>query len=91
MKENRYRIIDAHYLSNSAIFDTKTNDILVLYQICDLLNLQDKRIKELEEKLSSVYDKTNESLRFARDSLQKLNKENQQLKQQAKEIMKNEN
>ena len=48
-EKDRYKITDAHYLSNSAIFDTKTNDILILYHICDLLNQQDKRIKELEQ------------------------------------------
>ena len=48
-EKERYEINDAHYLSNSAIFDTKTNNILILYQICDLLNQQDNRIKELEQ------------------------------------------
>lgn len=86
MEENRYGIADVHYLSNSAICDTKTNNILVLYQICDLLNQQDKRIKALQTKISRVYDDTNEGLRFARDNLQKLNKENQQLKQQISDL-----
>lgn len=54
MEENRYGIADVHYLSNSAICDTKTNNILVLYQICDLLNQQDKRIKELEDELKNI-------------------------------------
>lgn len=47
--KERYGITDAHYLCDSAIFNTETNDILRLYQICDLLNQQDKRIKELEQ------------------------------------------
>ncbi len=47
-EKERYGITDAHYLCDSAIFNTETNDILRLYQICDLLNQQSKRIKELE-------------------------------------------
>ncbi len=42
MKKERYGITDAHYLCNSAIFDTKTSEILRLNQICDLLNQKDK-------------------------------------------------
>ena len=66
-------------LYDNGVLDKSINDT---YKLEELLNQQDKRIKELQEKLSSVYDDTNESLRFARDNLQKLNKENAQLKQQ---------
>ena len=68
-------------LYDNGVLDKSINDT---YKLEELLNQQDKRIKELQEKLSSVYDVTNESLRFARDSLQKLVNENQQLKDQAR-------
>lgn len=45
-EKERYGITDAHYLCDSVIFDTETNDILRLYQICNLLNQQDKDIGE---------------------------------------------
>lgn len=55
MKEKeRYGITDDHYLCDSAIFNTVTNERLRLYQICDILNQQDKRIKECEEQLSTA-------------------------------------
>ena len=68
-------------LYDNGVLDKSINDT---YKLEELLNQQDKRIKELQEKLSSVYDVTNESLRFARDSLQKLVNENQQLKDHAR-------
>ena len=49
----KYGITDAHYLCDSAIFNTETDEILRLYQICDLLNQQDQRIAELEEQLAN--------------------------------------
>lgn len=49
----KYGITDAHYLCDSAIFNTETDEILRLYQICDLLNQQDQRITELEEQLKN--------------------------------------
>lgn len=53
MEDNeRYGITDAHYLCDSAIFNTETNEILRLYQICDLLNTQDKQINELKQQLA---------------------------------------
>lgn len=50
----KYGITDAHYLCDSAIFNTETDEILRLYQICDLLNQQDQRIAELEEQLKNA-------------------------------------
>ena len=47
----KYGITDAHYLCDSAIFNTETEEILRLYQICDLLNQQDQEIKTLKERL----------------------------------------
>ena len=49
--EEKYGITDAHYICDSAIFNTETDEILRLYQICDLLNEQDQKIKDLEAKL----------------------------------------
>ena len=79
MEEKERYIIDRF---DEDIFDTKKEYYPSNQTICEIINKQDKRIKELQEKLCNVYDRTNENLRFARDNLQKLNKENQQLKQQ---------
>lgn len=87
-EKERYEIYKDNR-ENSYICDTSKNvDYKTYQEFVDLLNQQDKRIKELQEKLSSVYDDTNESLRFAKDSLQKLIKENQQLKQQLHDLPK---
>lgn len=51
MNIEKYGITDAHYLCDSAIFNTETNEILRLYQICDLLNQQNQRIAELQHQL----------------------------------------
>lgn len=74
MKENRYGIADVHYLSNSAICDTKTNNILVLYQICDLLNLQDKQIKELEKENQQLKQKIEDQEESYNNTMRYLNK-----------------
>ena len=79
MEEKERYIIDRF---DEDIFDTKKEYYPSNQTICEIINKQDKRIKELQEKLCNVYDRTNENLRFARDNLQKLNKENQHLKQQ---------
>ena len=50
----KYGITDAHYLCDSAIFNTETDEVLRLYQVCDLLNQQDQRILELEEQLKNA-------------------------------------
>ena len=83
-EKERYEVMSPSLNGYAYIHDFKTDNVLNTYDSCDLLNQQSKRIKELQEKLSSVYDVTNESLRFARDSLQKLVNENQQLKDQAR-------
>ena len=54
MSIEKYGITDAHYLCDSAIFNTETDEILRLYQICDLLNQQSQRILELEEQLKNA-------------------------------------
>lgn len=67
--EEKYGITDAHYLCNSAIFNTETNEILRLYQICDLLNYQDREIKKLTKMLYGTVEHAD-----------KLNEENNKLK-----------
>ncbi len=56
MSKEKYGITDAHYLCDSAIFNTETDEILRLYQICDLLNEQDQKIQELEHRLSNCIE-----------------------------------
>ena len=53
-EKERYGITDGYYLGNSAIFNTETNDILGLYQICDLLNQQDKENQQLKQQLHDL-------------------------------------
>lgn len=60
--KEKYGITDAHYLCDSAIFNTETDEILRLYQICDLLNEQDQKISDLEAKLAEK-EKEIESLK----------------------------
>lgn len=54
MSKEKYGITDAHYICDSAIFNTETNEILRLYQICDLLNEQNQKIAELKKALELV-------------------------------------
>jgi hypothetical protein len=56
MSEEKYGITDAHYLCDSAIFNTETNELLRFIQICDLLNEQDQKIKELEHRLANCIE-----------------------------------
>ena len=56
MSKEKYGITDAHYICDSAIFNTETDEILRLYQICDLLNEQDQKIKNLEHRLSNCIE-----------------------------------
>ena len=53
-EKETYGITDGYYLGNSAIFNTETNDILGLYQICDLLNQQDKENQQLKQQLHDL-------------------------------------
>ena len=76
-EKERYGITDAHYLCDSAIFDTETTDILRLYQICDLLNHYFKRIKELQDLVIEYKNKLYRIL----NQVDNLIKKNQQLKQ----------
>lgn len=52
MSKEKYGITDAHYLCDSAIFNTETNEILRLYQVCEMLNQQYAKISDLEAKLA---------------------------------------
>ena len=62
-EKERYGITDGYYLGNSAIFNTETNDILGLYQICDLLNQQDKENQQLKQQLHDLPKKIVEEIR----------------------------
>ena len=64
-EKERYGITDGHYLCDIAIFNTETNDILGLYQICDLLNQQDKENQQLKQQLHDLPKKIVEEIRIA--------------------------
>ena len=72
----RYGIIDAHYFCNSAIFDTKINEVLNLYQICDLLNQLDKSYTRCAVKYSLSVDKNEELKQKHENVMKKLEIEN---------------
>ena len=80
-EKERYGITDDHYLCDSAIFNTVTNERLRLYQICDILNQQDKRIKELEQENLSLQE---QSIRDNQNWIE----ETTQLKQQLHDLPK---
>ena len=61
-EKERYGITDAHYLCDIAIFNTETNDILGIYQICDLLNQQDKENQQLKQQLHDLPKKIVEDI-----------------------------
>ena len=61
-EKERYGITDAHYLCDIAIFNTETNDILGIYQICDLLNQQDKENQQLKQQLQDLPKKIVEEI-----------------------------
>ena len=92
MEEKERYIIDRF---DEDIFDTKKEYYPSNQTICEIINQQDKRIKELEEKyqdLKEDNDATTESLYASRTYLDKntskmwvLEKENKQLKQQLAE------
>ena len=81
MSKEKYGITDAHYICDSAIFNTETDEILRLYQICDLLNEQDQKIKELEVKLAE----RTKQLKIALKDFNDIQEENDKLAQQLAE------
>ena len=48
-EKERYEVISPNLNGYAYIHDFKTDDVLNTYDSCDLLNQQDKRIKELEQ------------------------------------------
>ena len=97
--EEKERFTNLHYLDNQIfVYDNKLKSKRVMgtEECFELLNQQDKRIKELEEKyqdLKEDNDATTESLYACRTYLDKntskmweLEKENQQLKQSQKQL-----
>ena len=63
-EKERYGITDDHYLCDSAIFNTVTNERLRLYQICDLLNQQDKENQQLKQHLHDLPKKIVEEIKL---------------------------
>ena len=86
MSNEKYGITDAHYICDSAIFNTETNEILRLYQICDLLNEQDQKIKNLEDKLAEKTEQLKIALKDFNDIQQENDKLAQQLAEKEKKI-----
>ena len=77
MEKERYELLEDSHI----IYDFKHSDPLIsLSSICDLLNQQDARIKELEEALKKA--NTNNYL----TDYYLVEKENQQLKQSQKQL-----
>ena len=52
--EERYEVIIPSLNGYAYIHDFKTDNILNTYDSCDLINQQDKRIKELEKELEKI-------------------------------------
>ena len=92
--KERYELVEEDF--SYAIVDneehkTYQQDCFDFGNICDLLNQQDKRIKELEEelenyKLCRCVDCSTECEKGLETSINELEKENQQLKQSQKHL-----
>ena len=83
MEEKERYIIDRF---DGDIFDTKKEYYPSNQTICEIINQQDKRIKELEEELRIIQYYKTETNKLDYE----LRKENQQLKQQLHELSKKE-
>ena len=53
-EKERYEVMSPSLNGYAYIHDFKTDNVLNTYDSCDLLNQQDKRIKELEEELDDA-------------------------------------
>ena len=89
-EKERYEVMSPSLNGYAYIHDLKTDNVLNTYDSCDLLNQQSKRIKELEEelenyKLCRCVDCSTEYEKGLETSIDELENENQQLKQQLKE------
>ena len=87
-EKERYEVISPSLNGYAYIHDFKTDNVLNTYDSCDLLNQQSKRIKELEEELDDAKRDYIPKLEFGLQRANKMcrdaEKENQQLKDQAR-------
>ena len=91
-EKERYEVISPNLNGYAYIHDFKTDNVLNTYDSCDLLNQQDKRIKELEEELDDANRDYIPKLEFGLQRANKMGrdaeKEIQQLKQQLHDLPK---
>ena len=91
-EKERYEVISPSLNGYAYIHDFKTDNVLNTYDSCDLLNQQDKRIKELEEELDDAKRDYIPKLEFGLQRANKMGrdaeKEIQQLKQQLHDLPK---
>ena len=93
-EKERYKL-ESHNGTFCEFHDTETDEWYIRKDlVTDLLNQQDKRIKELEEelenyKLCRCVDCSSEYEKGLETSIDELEKENQQLKQQLHDLPKN--
>ena len=91
-EKERYEVISPNLNGYAYIHDFKTDNVLNTYDSCDLLNQQDKRIKELEEELDDAKRDYIPKLEFGLQRANKMGrdaeKEIQQLKQQLHDLPK---
>ena len=91
-EKERYEVISPNLNGYAYIHDFKTDNVLNTYDSCDLLNQQDKRLKELEEELDDAKRDYIPKLEFGLQRANKMGrdaeKENQQLKQQLHDLPK---
>ena len=89
-EKERYEVISPSLNGYAYIHDFKTDNVLNTYDSCDLLNQQNKRIKELEEELDDAKRDYIPKLEFGLQRANKMcrdaEKENQQLKQSQKQL-----
>ena len=83
-EKERYEVISPGLIGYVYIHDFKTDNVLNIYYSCDLLNQQDKRIKELEEENKNLVKALNGDIFIN----YKLHMENAQLKQQLHDLPK---
>ncbi len=74
--EERYEVIIPSLNGYAYIHDFKTDNVLNTYDSCDLINQQDKRIKELEHETKQLKQQltiTEKALELACQTLQDIN------------------
>ena len=86
-EKERYEVISPSLNGYAYIHDFNTDNVLNTYDSCDLLNQQDKRIKELEQETYPAYKREHQRRAYLENiEIPKLNEENQQLKQQIHDL-----